>query len=82
MGDKQVLKLKNSDVHNMHFQKLNNAGEKFLTESGVYKLISSDGVTNRYALILTESVGLISAWTQVLPSSSFVCQVNQWFPPF
>lgn len=82
MGDKQVLKLKNSKVHNMHFQKLNNAGEKFLTESGVYKLISSDGVTNRYALILTESVGLISAWTQVLPSSSFVCQVNQWSPRF
>lgn len=27
------------DVHNMHFRKLNNAGENFLTESGVYKLI-------------------------------------------
>ena len=61
MGDKQLVKLTNSKVHNMHFRKLNNAGEKFLTESGVYKLISSDGVTNRYALILTESVGLISA---------------------
>lgn len=34
----QVIKLKNSDVHTMHFRKLNNAGENFLTESGVYKL--------------------------------------------
>ncbi|WP_195264067.1 phage antirepressor KilAC domain-containing protein [Clostridium sp. 1001275B_160808_H3] len=36
---KQVKKLKNSDVHDMHIRKLNNAGENFLTESGVYKLI-------------------------------------------
>ena len=36
---KQVIKLKNSDMHNMHIRKLNNAGENFLTESGVYKLI-------------------------------------------
>lgn len=36
---KQLVKIKNSDVHNMHFRKLNNAGENFLTESGVYKLI-------------------------------------------
>lgn len=35
----QVLKLKNSDMHNIHIRKLNNAGENFLTESGVYKLI-------------------------------------------
>lgn len=35
----QVVKLKNSDVHSMHFRKLNNAGENFLTESGVYKLV-------------------------------------------
>lgn len=38
-SDKQLIKVKNSDVHNMHFRKLNNAGENFLTESGVYKLI-------------------------------------------
>ena len=38
-SEKQVIKVKNSDVHNMHFRKLNNAGENFLTESGVYKLI-------------------------------------------
>ena len=38
-NEKQVIKLKNSDVRDMHFRKLNNAGENFLTESGVYKLI-------------------------------------------
>ena len=38
-SDKQVVKVKNSDVHSMHFRKLNNAGENFLTESGVYKLV-------------------------------------------
>lgn len=35
----QIVKVKTSDVHNMHFRKLNNTGENFLTESGVYKLI-------------------------------------------
>lgn len=35
----QIIKLKNSDVHNLHIRKLNNAGENFLTESGVYKLV-------------------------------------------
>lgn len=39
MNEKQVLKLKNSDVNNTDIRKLNNAGENFLTESGVYKLI-------------------------------------------
>ena len=38
-NEKQVIKLTNSDVHDMHIRKLNNAGENFLTESGVYKLI-------------------------------------------
>lgn len=38
-NDRQIIKLRNSDMHNMHIRKLNNAGEKFLTESGVYKLI-------------------------------------------
>jgi len=38
-NDKQIIKVKNSDVHNMHIRKLNNAGENFLTESGVYKLV-------------------------------------------
>lgn len=38
-NEKQIKKLKNSDLQDMHIRKLNNAGEKFLTESGVYKLI-------------------------------------------
>lgn len=39
MNDKQVIKLTNSDIGLTDFRKLNNAGENFLTESGVYKLI-------------------------------------------
>lgn len=38
-NDKQLVKLTNSKVHDMHFRKLHNTGENFLTESGVYKLI-------------------------------------------
>lgn len=38
-SNKQIVKVKNSDVHSVHFRKLNNAGENFLTESGVYKLV-------------------------------------------
>lgn len=39
MNNKQVIKVKNSDVTNGNIRKLNNAGENFLTESGVYKLV-------------------------------------------
>lgn len=49
MNKKQAIILKNSDVRDKdirnsdvgltNFRKLNNAGEKFLTESGVYKLV-------------------------------------------
>lgn len=39
MNEKQVLKITNLDVTNNHIRKLNNAGENFLTESGVYKLV-------------------------------------------
>lgn len=39
MSEKQFIKLKNSDVTNSNIRKLNNAGENFLTESGVYKLV-------------------------------------------
>ena len=39
INEKQVIKLKNSDIGKADFRKLNNAGENFLTESGVYKLI-------------------------------------------
>lgn len=38
MNENQVKKLKNSDVNLIDIRKLNNAGENFLTESGVYKL--------------------------------------------
>lgn len=38
MTSNQVRKLKNSDVNLTDIRKLNNAGENFLTESGVYKL--------------------------------------------
>ena len=39
MNDKQTIVLKNSDVTNCLNRKLNNRGESFLTESGVYKMI-------------------------------------------
>ena len=40
------VKITNSDMHSMHIRKLNNAGENFLTESGVYKLIDEDEKLN------------------------------------
>lgn len=39
MNENQVIKLTNSDVRDKDIRKLNNAGENFLTESGVYKLV-------------------------------------------
>ena len=39
MNERQVIKLTNLDVKEIDIRKLNNAGENFLTESGVYKLI-------------------------------------------
>ena len=39
MNEKQVIKLTNLDVKEIDIRKLNNAGENFLTESGIYKLI-------------------------------------------
>lgn len=39
MNNKQVIKLTNSEVNSIDIRKLNNRGENFLTESGVYKLI-------------------------------------------
>jgi prophage antirepressor-like protein len=38
MNKNQVTKLTNSKVKDIDFRKLNNTGENFLTESGVYKL--------------------------------------------
>ena len=39
--DSQKIKITNKDLkaHVMHFRKLHNTGEVFLTEAGVYKLI-------------------------------------------
>jgi len=39
MNEKQVIKLTNSDARLTGFRKLNNTGENFLTESGVYHLV-------------------------------------------
>ncbi|MCC0645429.1 hypothetical protein KGF41_14275 [Clostridioides sp. ZZV14-6150] len=39
MNKKQVIKLTNSEIGDHDFRKLNNRGENFLTENGVYKLI-------------------------------------------
>ena len=39
MNENQVVKLTNLDVKDIDIRKLNNAGENFLTESGMYKLV-------------------------------------------
>lgn len=39
MSSNQVVRLTNLDVNNIDIRKLNNRGENFLTESGVYKLV-------------------------------------------
>jgi prophage antirepressor-like protein len=46
MNEKQVVKLTNSDIGITDIRKLNNAGENFLTESGVYKLIFKSNKPN------------------------------------
>lgn len=49
MNQKQAIRLKNSDVRDKDIRKLNNAGEKFLTESGVYKLVFKSNKPNAEA---------------------------------
>ena len=39
MNENQVVNIKNSDVQKMNIRKLNNRGENFLTEKGVYFLV-------------------------------------------
>ncbi len=58
MNNNQVLKLKNSDVNSSNIRKLNNAGENFLTESGVYKLIfkSRKPAAERFSDWVTDEV--------------------------
>lgn len=46
MNNKQAIKVTNSDVQDKDIRKLNNAGEKFLTESGVYKLVFKSNKPN------------------------------------
>jgi very-short-patch-repair endonuclease len=52
MNNKQVIKLTNSlifsDTSSTDIRKLNNAGESFLTEAGVYKVISSSKKLSLY----------------------------------
>lgn len=71
MNEKQVIKLTNSDVNSSNIRKLNNAGENFLTESGVYKLIFrsrkpdaekfSDWVTDEVLPSIRKEGGYIAA---------------------
>lgn len=42
--ESQKVKVKNSDITNRYFRKLNNAGETFITEKGVMKLIISSSM--------------------------------------
>ena len=51
MNGKQVIKEKNSDVSKVDIRKMNNAGENFLTESGVYKLVFKSHKPNAEAFI-------------------------------
>lgn len=46
MNEKQVVKLTNSGVKFFDIRKLNNSGENFLTESGVYKLVFKSNKPN------------------------------------
>ena len=48
MNEKQIIKLTNSKIHDMHFRKLNNRGENFLTESGVLALVSKSANCSDY----------------------------------
>ncbi len=41
MNEHQVIKVKNSDVNELSFRKINNAGENFLTENGVLALVNN-----------------------------------------
>lgn len=84
-SDKQVRKITNSDLHNMHIRKLNNAGEKFLTEAGVYKLVFKshkpeaekfqDWVTDEVLPIIRQTGGFVSEGRE----EEFV---EKYFPSF
>lgn len=58
MNEKQAVLLKNSNARDKDFRKLHNTGEKFLTESGVYKLIfkSRKSEAERFSDWVTDEV--------------------------
>ncbi|SCI75251.1 Uncharacterised protein [uncultured Clostridium sp.] len=51
MNNRQVVKLKNSDIKDVDFRKLNNRGENFITESGVYRLVGRSNSLNKKRLL-------------------------------
>lgn len=76
-NENQVVKLTNSKLQNMHFRKLHNTGENFLTESGVYKLVFKSHKPNAEAFmdwiadevlptieVLEHVEMIISEWTE------------------
>ena len=58
MTQNQAIKLTNSDINGTNIRKLNNAGENFLKEAGVYKLIfkSNKPAAERFQNWLAEEV--------------------------
>ena len=71
MNQKQAIIVKNSDVRDKDIRKLNNAGEKFLTESGVYKLVfkSRKPSAERFSDWVTETL------EKALTSPDFLIQL-------
>ena len=61
MTHKQVVKLTNSAVKDIDIRKLNNAGENFLTESGVYKLIfkSNKEQAEEFQKLFSDDKGIV-----------------------
>lgn len=85
--DNQKIKITNKDLdmHSLHIRKLNNAGETFLKESGVYKLIFKshkpsaerfqDWVTDEVLPTIRQTGGYVSEDRE----EEFV---NKYFPSF
>lgn len=85
MNERQVIKLRNSDVNSIDVRKLNNAGENFLTESGVYKLIfkSRKEKAEKFQDWVTDSV-----LPTIRKTGGYVSEdreeefINKYFPSF
>lgn len=82
MNEKQVIKLKNSDVYDMHIRKLNNAGENFLTESGVYKLVQNCHSSIETKQKLLEALNLNNVYIDERKEISFVEMLEKVLCPF